>query len=317
PYFVMFPLAVSVYEAVAARSFRPVIKLENWIIGIGCFLYVAFVALVHPEYFTFLLPIAFTIYGGIGGTVEQVLSALPIIAILWLLLMLLLGFFEKNQQKQAAVLAATALGGAASYYLQFTGFEYHSYPFFVFAFIYFAFVLIEPGTRIFIVFFAIVGILATLYFGPRPVRYRNVVNLDILQHLDNVPNGSSVLILSTNVYAGFPLVLTKEWIWASRFPYQWLLPRAFDNMAKLDCDVVPVKCQKNNDIIIYTRLAYIEDIKKYNLDYIIFDSRKNKSYINDPNFEYIDFLSEDTAFADVWKNYEQSAETKYFTIWAK
>jgi hypothetical protein len=57
----------------------------------------------------------------------------------------------------------------------------------------------------FIVYFAIVGILATLYFGPRPVRYRNVVNLDILQHLENVPNGSSVLILSTNIYASFPL----------------------------------------------------------------------------------------------------------------
>ena len=317
PYFVMFPLAVSIYEAVAARSFRPVIKLENWIIGIGCLLYVLFVYLVHPEYFTFLLPIAFTVYGAVGGTVDQVLSALPVVVILWLLITIFLWLLEKNQQKGEALFAITALGGAASFYLQFTGFEYHTYPFFIFAFLFFSFILMIPGKRIMLYCFAIAGILAAVYFGPRPMRYQNDFSIDILQHIENAPKDSVVMILSTNVYAGFPLALTKEWVWASRFPHQWPLPGAFDNIVKLDCEIVPVKCQKNNDIINYARYANIEDIKKYNPDYIIFDSRKNKSYINDPNFDYIAFLSEDPSFADVWENYEQSAETKFFTIWAK
>ncbi len=317
PYFVMFPLAVSIYEAVVARSFRPVIKLENWIIGIGCLLYVLFVYLVHPEYFTFLLPIAFTVYGAVGGTVDQVLSALPVVVILWLLITIFLWLLEKDQQKGAALFAITALGGAASFYLQFTGFEYHTYPFFIFAFLFFSFILMTPGKRIMLYCFAIAGILASVYFGPRPSRYQNDFSIDILQHIENAPKDSVVMILSTNVYAGFPLVLTKEWAWASRFPTQWLLPGALDNVVRLDCDVDPVKCKQNNDIINYARHANIEDIKKYNPDYIIIDSRKNKSYINDPNFDYIAFLSEDPSFADIWENYEQSAETKFFTIWAK
>ena len=317
PYFIVLPLAVSLCEAVSARSFRPIVKLENWIIGVGCLLYLLFVYLVHPEYFSFLLPIAFTVYGGIGGTVDQVLSALPIVVILWLLLILWLGLIEKNIQKQTALLAATALGGAASYYLQFTGFEYHSYPFFVFAFIYFAFVLTGQGTRILIGCFAIVGILATLYFGPRPMRYRNVANEDILQHIGNVPENSVVMILSTFVHASFPIVLKKDWVWASRFPTQWLLPGALDNVVRFDCDEDPVKCQQNIAILEYARKANIEDIEKFKPDFIIIDKRKKGAYINDPNFDYITFMSEDPVFADHWEKYKQTVETNYFTIWTR
>jgi len=317
PYFVMFPLAVSIYEAVAARSFRPVIKLENWIIGIGCLLYVLFVYLAHPEYFTFLLPIAFTVYGAVGGTVDQVLSALPVVVILWLLITIFLWLFEKNQQKGVALFAITALGGAASFYLQFTGFEYHTYPFFIFAFLFFSFILMIPQKRIMLYCFAIAGILATLYFGPRPMRYQNAANQDILQQMDNVPKNSVVMILSTFVHASFPIVLKKEWVWASRFPTQWLLPGVLDNVVRLDCDADPVKCQQNIAIMEYARKANIEDIEKFKPDFIIIDKRKKGAYINDPNFDYIAFLSEDPSFADIWENYEQSAETKFFTIWAK
>jgi hypothetical protein len=292
-------------------------KLENWIIGVGCLLYVLFVYLVHPEYFSFLLPIAFTVYGGIGGTVDQVLSALPLVVIAWLLLALLLGFLDKTPQAGVPLIAVVALGGAASYYLQFTGFEYHTYPFFVFTFIFLSFVLFAPGKRMVVYCFAIAGLLATFYFGPRPVRYSNIANEDILLQMDHVPKASRVLILSTNVYAGFPLVLAREWVWASRFPHQWMLPGALANAAKLDCADDPVKCRKNNIILDYSRRANIEDIKKYNPEFIILDNRKKKSYIDDPSFDYISFMSQDTAFAALWEDYKQTAETKYFTIWAK
>lgn len=317
PYFVMFPLAVSFYEVMATRSLKPVIKPENWIIGIGCLLYILFVYLVHPEYFSFLLPMAFTVYGAVGGTVPQVLSALPLVVIAWLLLVLFLGFMDKTPQAGTPLLAITALGGAASYYLQFTGFEYHTYPFFVFAFIFMSFVLFSPANRIILYCFAIAALLATLNFGPRPLRYGNTANQDVLQYMETAPKGSTVLILSTFVHAGFPVTLTQEWIWASRFPTQWLLPGALINSESLDCSAVPAKCRENDKILDYARSSNVEDIKNYRPDYIIIDNRKTGAYIKDTSFDYVTFMSVDPAFAALWQSYKLAAETRYFTIWAR
>ncbi len=47
--------------------------------------------------------------------------------------------------------------------------------------------------RVVVYCFAIAGLLTTLYFGPRPVRYSNIANEDILQHIGNVPKASRVL----------------------------------------------------------------------------------------------------------------------------
>ncbi len=317
PHFVMLPLMIALFECVMARSVRPFLKLENWIIGIGCLLYLLFVYLVHPEYFSFLLPIAFTVYGAIGGTADHVYAGIPVYVIALLLFVLALGIYEKTLTKGLLFLAAAALGGAASYYLQFTGFSYHSYPFYIFTLLFYAFILMTSKSRRALSYFAFAGLLASLHFGPKPLRYDNLANTDLLQEMDTAPKGSTVLILSTNVFAGFPIALNQEWVWASRFPTQWLLPGALANAAKLDCAVVPSKCQKNNAILDYARNANVEDINKYRPDFIIMDSRKNKSYINDDSFDYISFMSQDPAFAALWGNYKQTAETKYFTIWAK
>ena len=317
PHFVMLPIVVSLFECVKARSFKPFFKLENWIIGVGCLLYVLFVWAVHPEYFNFMLPIALQVYGAYGGTADQVYQGMPIFIIAMLLFVVALGIFEKTHTKGQLFLAAAALGGAASYYLQFTGYRYHSYPFYVFAFLFYAYVLVTSEKRRTLFCFAVVGLVATLHFGPKPIRYDNYANKDILQEMEAVPKGSTVLILSTNVFASFPLVLTKKWVWASRFPTQWLLPGALANAEKLDCAVVPIKCQKNNDILDYARNANIEDIKKYNPEFIILDNRKKKSYIDDESFDYIIFMSKEPGFVDLWENYKQTAETEYFTIWAR
>ena len=281
---------IALFECVMARSVRPFFKLENWIIGVGCLLYLLFVYLVHPEYFSFLLPIAFTVYGATGGTDDQVYARIPVYVIALLLFVLALGIYEKTLTKGLLFLAAAALGGAASYYLQFTGFRYHSYPFYTFAFLFYTFVLMTSKNRKALFYFAFAGLLASLLFGPKPLRYDNFTYTDLLHEMDTAPKGSTVLILSTNVSAGFPITLNQEWVWASRFPTQWLLPGSLANAAKLDCAVVSGKCQKNNAILDYARNANVEDINKYRPDFIILDSRKNKSYINDDSFDYISFM---------------------------
>lgn len=317
PHFVMLPLMIALFECIMARSVRPFFKLENWIIGIGCLLYLLFVYLVHPEYFNFLLPIAFTVYGAIGGTADQVYTGIPVFIIALLVFVLALGAYQKTLTKGLLFLAAAALGGAASYYLQFTGFRYHSYPFYICTFLFYAFILMTTKNRRTLFYFAFAGLLASLHFGPKPVRYHNVANIDLLQEMDTAAKGSTVLMLSTNVFAGFPITLSQEWVWASRFPHQWLLPGALANVANLDCAVTPVQCEKNNAILDYARNANLEDIKKHRPDFIILDSRTNKSYITDESFDYIKFMSQDPRFAALWASYKQTAKTKYFTIWAK
>lgn len=317
PYFAAVPLAVSIYEAVALRSFKPIVKLENWLILLGCLAYILFVRLVHPEYFSFILPIALTVYGSYGLPPEIVFTVLPLIMILLPLVLIGLNFLDSKSHKAPTVLAAAALGGVIGYYLQFTGYRYQSFPFYVFVFLYFALLLVLSQNRMAVRGFALLGLLASLYYGPSPTRYQNVFVQDIDAQIKQIPQGSAVMVLSTNVNAGFPAVFSSKLEWASRFPAQWLLPGALGNELTLDCEPVSEKCQKNRAILDYVRRANIEDIQKFKPMVIVVDRRQKKSYIEDESFDYISFMSTDTAFVGLWKEYQPWAETTYFSFWKK
>ncbi|MCC0031203.1 MAG: hypothetical protein H6891_13850 [Brucellaceae bacterium] len=60
-----------------------------------------------------------------------------------------------------------------------------------------------------------------------------------------------------------------------------------------------------------------EDFLKGRPEFVIVDTREEKSYFAGHDFDWIGFMKGDPAFAEAWRNYRLAATVPQFEIWQR
>ena len=223
PYFLVYPLALTVTEIIRTRSLRPILAPANLAMGSVGVLYVAFVAVVHPEYLGTVVPDARLVYGAVTLPVGlQVQNIWPLATAL-AGLVLLAGRAGIFGQRALALYLAAIL----AYVLQGNGFTYHAAPIHALALIGLAVLALRrPGPL------RLASVTAVaLILGQALVEggYRNPLSARLADRFETLSLAPKrLLVWSPSLLPAFPLVLDQRADWAGHAGSLWLLPGTLD-----------------------------------------------------------------------------------------
>jgi hypothetical protein len=279
PWFLLIPLLASLGEAVAKRSWRPVLSPANWALGLACLAYVLLAWSRHPAYFTDTVPLARLVYSAFGAE-PLALLARPGLAAAAGVLALGLVRPDPVGLRYAGALA----GGLASYLLQGKGWSYQMIPATGLAVLLGVHLLrtSPPPRRLAAAGLAGLALLLAVSAGP----YRP---LPIV-----IPAGArSVLFLSTNVSVAYPATLEAGARHESRYPTLWPLPGAWSIVH--DPAASPERRARAARVLEQTRAAIVDDILAGRPELIFVDERADKPYFDRP-FDHHAFIAADPRF---------------------
>lgn len=314
PFFLLFPIFVTLWLIRRDRSLRPVLSAANLAMLATGLAYVGAVAALHPEYFTEIIPVARTVYGAIGAPADTVLIRLAM-AVAPVLPAALVVAASRSMPPATGLFLAATLAGLGSYLWQWTGFGYHLIPFEGFAAITCLWILVHArkatataaASALALAAFAALSLLR----GP----YDTTVVDKLSAAIDPGDQPRAVLVLSTFVHAGPPLALALGADWASRYPHAWLLPGALNGLRTTECANEPARCARFDDLVHQTRNDTLADIAAHRPDVLVMD--RHSGYIADPDFTWYDFMSDAPGWQDTLGHYRQTAATPRFDIWKR
>jgi hypothetical protein len=133
PHFALAILVPAIYAAAKARSWRPIVALENIVAGTVVLGFWAMVALLFPRFFTSMLPLAADMYA--GDRIDMLL--LLVQQLVWpfwgFVVVLLILYRGQVLGSYLATFLAGACGFFLAYLAQGKGFSYHLMPAFALA----------------------------------------------------------------------------------------------------------------------------------------------------------------------------------------
>ena len=312
PHFALIPVAVAILNVKRQRSFSPLFSAANLTFLVVGLSYVGLVALLHPAYFSDIVPIAREIYGAYAAPFSTVLSLIGL-EILLVTLPALAVLSAHVPQRQAGLFGAAALAGLGIYFLQGTGFSYHSIPFHAFALCACCFVILN-NSRInaatIAAVFTIVGLLA---LNVERGFYRNDLALEIAQVAQDLGKVESLIVLSTNVSAGPPAAIASGARWASHYPANWLVPGALNRLEKTDCTKEPEICARLLAIAARNRSDILTYITVTHPDLLVLDMQSG--YFDHPGFTWEVFMAEDPVWLSVFSEYSEVRRTERFVFY--
>jgi len=268
PYFLLIPAAAIVGRAFADRSIKPVFATECITLAIACTGYVAFLASVHPEYFTYIIPLGRFVYWAYGAKLSWPFAALSL-AIGGVAVGALL-----SREKALIPLGAAVLGALASFYAQGRYWSYHMIPAAGLAIL----LALLIGRRLRAAHVAVAVIAALqLFRGAHPGGGQHLIP----------PNVRSVAFLVSHVFGAYPESLECNVRNATRSPAIWVVPGAW-NIAH-DFSRPPADRARAIAILQQERSTILKDINTFRPEIIYTDARKVKPYYKYP-FDYARFL---------------------------
>lgn len=114
--------------AIAAKSWRPFLALQNWIAAGLCMLYALWVWIAFPAFFSEVMPFATAVYVPLKAPLLTLLFERGLL--LWLASLAFAAWFLREKILQPVVLVplAASTGFALAYLLQAKGWPYQSFP---------------------------------------------------------------------------------------------------------------------------------------------------------------------------------------------
>jgi len=257
PYFFFtFIIAETIYF-LYHRSIKTLFRTQTLIIGISGFVYLGIIYIFFIEYYDVLLPLVISSYSDAfkKSFFDLILFHINDLMLISIFTISTLIFVYKRKQLDLSMLLSLIYSLVILYFYQQKGWHYHLLPAFIltsFSFFYILIVYINKENYKFTALGAILILLIS--FENRYInRYQYISNI-----LNNFKPHSKVLILSTDIARGLPLVVQSHHLWCSRFPSLWMLPKVAKD---------PSKRSLQN----YMNNAIYKDMLKYKPDYIITD----------------------------------------------
>ena len=312
PHALLAPLAVEMALLITHRDVRRIFAVENLAAVAAGAAYVVAVRLMAPEFFTTTLDLGVRAYVPfIGFGLSGILAAaLPAAATLLCAVTLLYVAGGVDRTLAAAAIAAS-LGFLASYFLQAKGFAYQLLPAIVMAAVAALAVLAgEPSTspplrRRIASAFAV--LLFVLNIHAQSYDYLSGGFDDAIAEAK--PGARSVFIATTNLSLAFPFVTRGGYVWASRFPAQWLTPYV---STKWQGGVLPA-----DDIVARSLDWTVTDLATFRPDVVIVDRSVDQAYVPGGRFDYLGFWAMDPRFAALWRDYDLRVTIGDFSVFAR
>jgi hypothetical protein len=216
------------------------------------------------------------------------------------------------RQVSGAVLAA-ALGFLLSFFLQARGFQYQILPAISISTIAAAIAILGilanvTASKAYRSAAVVLGLLVAIWSCPPQIyEGRHTIFEPALDRY--APAAHSILIVSTRVSDGFPFVLEKGMVWASRFPTLWLVPYVSAVWQKGDLP---------NDPIVKAALNWtVSDIDSMRPDIVFIAQGEAQPYVVDRKFDFLAFFNNDPRFAKIWREYELREQTINFAVYTR
>jgi hypothetical protein len=332
PHFLMVWVGVEATLWLRTRDLRVWTRPENLSIGLFLAGYGVLVVLLTPEFFE----VARWSLELTGAYAKPVSLTHPSLWVCWVALACLV-----------AVRSATALAGLRSVclpalvalilavLLQNRGFPYHFVPATVVAWIAIGLTALGlaemPGSirRIgplpargvgFGVLLAI-GAIAAVDAGRAYHRafldHRPYIVTELSRLVRQYAPDGPIVVYSTRVYPGFPLVTLTGAAWSSRFANLWIVPGVYTEAEKRR---VPFPYHDPEEMGALERFqidAVIEDLTRTPPEMIIFDHSRKKQGMGLTAFDYREYLLRDPRFARIFADYRRVADLGGYAVFAR
>ncbi|WP_417260668.1 hypothetical protein [Celeribacter sp.] len=315
-YFLLLPLAILAYQVIARHSLRPALKVEYLVMAAMLVLYVAATVILHPAYFDSVVPLAMQVYGAFDAPFFSTLSHARIL-ILVLLVALALLVVNGARPRSNAVAVLTGAAAIAVFLIQSKGWSYQRIPatiFVMMAVIWTAATLSQTQKQWWPTAMAAVSLMLlmapALLHGP----YQNSFAKDVNPYFTCAPGKRSFQIFSSTVSTGFPLANYANATPANRAPTLWLFPGA---SYRLSLTKDPAEQVIYRATLEEARSRVLADFFRTSPQVVIVDESLHKQYFNGAPFDYLAYFSENSGFAEAWRNYALKGHVGNYAIYTR
>ncbi|MBN9580167.1 MAG: hypothetical protein J0G37_01460 [Afipia sp.] len=270
PHFIFAFAGAVVVTAVLRRSWRILFVPENWIAGVVVLGYMAIVAILFPEFFTVVLPIARDVYVPVGRSLPRMMATMG--AVCWLGVMLIILLLQQARRDRAVmVLVAGSLGFAGAFFMQHKGWPYQSYPMIALAFL--AAITAAASVRFGaqrLVGLSVVSALIALFVSAM-AWFTDTFNAQPLQAaIARHGDRPALLAISGEPGIGHPAVRALHGTWVSREASLWITAHA-DYMKRHGL-IPPGKADALGRHVARERAWLIEDIRRQPPTVVVVDN---------------------------------------------
>jgi hypothetical protein len=322
PHFVLLPIALAVVSAYQRRKILEIFAAQHVSVAIGGAIYFEFVAIVHPEYFELIVPMARLVYGNYSVPFLAVALVSGFAVLPMLLIVAMNGKFEGAERNVTLVLSVTVCAFIASYFLQNKGWRYHTIPIYSYLLVAASWVLYSAAVQmrsnrrlkvllafalpVTVAVFAI-QIAKGTYFNPNVAIYAPYLTRD--------GESRSFVALDTRVSVSFPVANLTRSSLATHFSALWTIPGAVRQLTL----GAPNADQRGRleQTLEFTRRTVVGDIVACEPDVVLIDVAEAKAYFGEVAFDYLAFLEQDEQFSLAWRDYHLAARANGIEIWEK
>ena len=309
PHFILIPVALTLVEIVKLKSLRPVFAPSNLTFLLLGLLYVLLVARFHPAYFSDIVPLGIQVYGAYGYDGLTVLMGAKPIFIAAFAGLLLAG---ARKVKGAKSLAAVVLSVLFIYLAQWTGYAYQSLPITMFVALAAGWFVVQPQLKPTMRLFSLLLVFFINGYAINKGFYTNPWVGYLSQTLKGFDQPKRMMSLSTNLGEAFPYVLEANVGWTSRYPALWAIPGALNGLARLDCGDSAPECENLQAILAQSRRAIVDDLIAQQPNILLV--MRKAAYVEDPDFEFITFLSVDPRFEPFLADFREIEQNEVFSL---
>jgi hypothetical protein len=279
PTLLPIPIAAAACKAFNARSLRPLFALEIVTIVLAGAAYVLLAFLVHPLYFSSIVPI--------GELVYYVYTAgfrTPFVSISAVVVLI-------GLSKPRSPLAWAMMAALLNFYLQRAGWSYQMVPAIGLA----IFLCLTEASKSALYAALSIGLVGFQLLRVPPKAYSDPIPVD----------ARSVAILCANLWCAYPIAVQRGVRNDTRYPALWTLPGAWDIAG--DPTEPAARRGRAEDVLQEQRSIIRGDILRQRPQYILTDARPVKPYFAG-RFDYIAFLGP-------FPGYQKIGRRGIFDIW--
>ncbi|QYJ99007.1 GtrA family protein [Shewanella alkalitolerans] len=310
PYFILYPIFITIFLVVSKWSLRPVVSYANITMALTGGSYVVFVALIHPAYFSEIIPLAKSTYD-YAKTTEAIITNIELIPLCFFIV-LAIGSYTLEQQT-TSIFVCLVLASLAVYLVQWKGFDYHLLPLYSWIVLFGVWLMVEHYSPIKLKAIALFVVTCLSAWFIKSGLYQVRQTEWLMQQIQALKPFNSLVVYSTYVSIGPIIAMRNDAEWASRYPTFWTIPVIANTHAERSCNSSPKFCLRLKEIAIETRRHIMEDLTQYTPDLVVID--KMPGYITNKDFSLLKFFSRDAEIVQFLDSkYQVTSDSRFYYL---
>lgn len=305
PYFLAIPLLITISRMLSERRLKIAVSAQNVTIFGFCVFYVFLSYVLHPSYFTDVIPKTILVYDAYKSSLSAVFDRAEWVTFYFILAFLTIYLCPQSPLKNASIiLAAASVGALSSYLVQSKGWAYQMLPYSAFVWIFMCIVALTLYKQVKMRIAGVITAIIAVFLLPFPSTfagaYKSPSSIQFATYFTCKNADRSYQVFSSNVYPSFPLGNRANAVPAVRSPALWLFPGIVHRLAENPQQ--PERAYLQDVLKEYTG-TIIDDLERSNPDVMFFDDREYKSYFQGAQFDYIAHFRSYPRFEALWKKY--------------